>query len=193
MPLASFSAVADAWVFDEVAETALARSDLRPCGCGSTRFVLVMRGDGSACHAYCGSCHGRHGSTLARKDDVVYGELSGGRIAYRDGVPALRAHRERLKAEAARKASEGIDPVLPVLAPGMSVRYARPDHEPPPPRKSRKGQAAVVVSVDVDLTHRKAGDKLAERETAWIGFADGGRIFCFADQLDRIPDPGGRR
>jgi hypothetical protein len=47
--------------------------------------------------------------------------------------------------------------------------------------------------VDVDLTHRKAGDKLAERETAWIEFSDRARIFAFADQLDRVPDTGARR
>jgi hypothetical protein len=192
----SSSAVADigVWTLDAVSETAFHRSDVRPCSCGGRRFVLVMRGDGASCHAYCSACYGRPGSTLARKDDVLYGELTaGGGIGYVGDPVSLRAHRERLKAEAAAKAMEGIEPVLPMLAVGMRVRYARPDHEPPPPRKSRKGQVAVVVSVDVDLTHRKAGDKLAERETAWIEFSDRARIFAFADQLDRVPDTGARR
>jgi hypothetical protein len=180
-----------AWLLDEVAQVAVARDGRRPCSCGGTRFVLVMRGDGSMCHAFCAACYGRHGSTLAKKDDVTYGTLTiGGGPIYIGDVPALQAHRERLKAEALAKANEGVVPVLPVLAVGMRVRYARPDHEPPPPRKSRKGQAARVVSVDVDLAHRKAGDKLVEREMAWIEFADRLRIFVFADQLDRIPDTG---
>jgi hypothetical protein len=183
-----------AWLLDEVARTAISRHDCRPCSCGGTRFTLVMRGDGALCHAYCSACYGRPGSTLARKDDVLYGDLTiTGDLSYRGAVSGLKAHRERLKAEALAKANEGVEPVLPVLAVGMRVRYARPDHEPPPPRKSRKGQVAVVVSVDVDLTHRKPGDKLADRETAWIAFPDRCRIFCFADQLDRVPDTGVRR
>jgi hypothetical protein len=193
--LSNFAAeIADdpgAWLLDEVANAALSRHDRRPCSCGGTRFTLVMRGDGSSCHAYCVACYGRPGSTLAKKDDVTYGTLTiGGGLAYVGDVAGLKAHRERLKAEAFAKANEGVEPVLPVLAVGMRVRYARPDHEPLSPRKSRKGQVAVVVSADVDLTHRKPGDKMADRETAWIAFPDRARIFVFADQLDRVLDTG---
>lgn len=64
------------WIYDPISRTAIARSALRPCSCGSTRFVYIARGSGTSdFHVYCEQCRAVPRFHMARKGDLVYARL----------------------------------------------------------------------------------------------------------------------
>lgn len=79
---------ADRWIYDPVSKSAIARDLLKPCPCGSTRFVYVarpgrVRGQIDA-HVYCRQCWENRRFHMNRKGDVVYADLDAmtGRVTY---------------------------------------------------------------------------------------------------------------
>lgn len=158
------------WLYCPVLGGGFPRDALRACGdCGGLRFVLVIRGDGSDCHCYCGTCYARPLGRLARPGDIPYGDIdiSDGpdraRIAYRGSPGGFLARRHEL-ARAALEAA-GRAPDAPVIlnrfAPGDPVTVARS----PWPTSRVKGRPGTVVGVTVASGKPIPGDQ--SRATPW--------------------------
>lgn len=88
----------DIWIYDRVTVSGIARDLLRPCECGSTLFVMILRTDGRSDHgAYCEACYRGKRHRLARKGDLIYGRL--------DAAEGILAYSKAGLAEALRVAT----------------------------------------------------------------------------------------
>jgi hypothetical protein len=86
--------------YDPVSRCGLPYDGMRPCSCGCTQFMLVMRGEDTRCHVICQACYGDVRFRLARPDDLVYGHLDKRTkvVTYNRPLGELIAMRSRIKA-----------------------------------------------------------------------------------------------
>ena len=68
----------EAWYYDPISRKGLPWSGVRPCSCGSVRFLFITRGVGDRDHGvYCQACYERPDDRyrLRRKSDLIYATL----------------------------------------------------------------------------------------------------------------------
>lgn len=67
---------ADEWLYDPISRTGMPIDSIRPCSCGSTTFLMLTRGEGSADHhTYCDRCYANPRYRMSRPEDLIYGRL----------------------------------------------------------------------------------------------------------------------
>ena len=65
------------WYFDPVSRSGVPYDGMRPCSCGSVRFLFVSRIADDRGHVVCEHCYGREDDRyrLRRKHDLIYATL----------------------------------------------------------------------------------------------------------------------
>jgi hypothetical protein len=93
----------ECWIYDPVARVGIPRETIRPCSCGSTGFVLILRGDGTTTFpVHCAACYVEPRFRMARPDDLDYATLDvgTGRVTYTRDAAEINRHRRMAEARA---------------------------------------------------------------------------------------------